>query len=271
MSKFFRVRYHGADLAALNIVCRFCNLLHLSDISKCDGITLDNFVTLDYVETSHSHVFPKEEPLASDFRLWRDAIHRQCFGTSTLSVSLGQYIHPPHIACRWFTTADATMLYYHEDNSDNVSYIAYVKCDVQRTRHGHTYLQHSRKIGMHPGTHYASVTMLDSDCPILHSRSLILSPQTTQLTFHKRLVSCGTPDIWDNLSVDRDELWLQLGLLTGSLCIAHDGSYMAKELTTLCLAGIVIYCRTSQCWLKALVAEHSDLQATITASFWERS
>jgi hypothetical protein len=89
MSEFFQVRYCGVDLAALNIVRHFCDLLHLSDISKCNGITLDNFVTLDYAETSHSHVFPKEEPLASNFRLWCNVIHRLCSGTSTLPVPLG--------------------------------------------------------------------------------------------------------------------------------------------------------------------------------------
>jgi hypothetical protein len=119
-------------------------------------------------------------------------------------------------------------------------------------------------MGTTPGTHYASVTMLDSDCPILHLRSLIPSPQTTQLTFRKRLVSYGTPDLWDNLLVDGDGSWLWLGLLTSSLCIAHNGLYMAKELTTLCLAGILIYCGTSKCWLKTLVAEQMDSATVLT-------
>ncbi len=138
------------------------------------------------------------------------------------------------------------MLYYHEDDSYNMSYIAYVRRDDQRTPHGRKYSRHSRKIEMHPGTHYASVTMLDSDCPILHSKSLIPSPQTSQLTFHKRLVSYGTPDLWDNLLVGGDGSWLWLRLLTGSLCIAHNGSYMAEESTALCSAGVVIYCRLAE-------------------------
>jgi hypothetical protein len=75
MSKFFRVGYRGSDLAAQNIVRRHPNLLHLSDILKCDGITLDKFVISNYAERLQKHVFPREEPTASDLSLWRDAIH----------------------------------------------------------------------------------------------------------------------------------------------------------------------------------------------------
>ncbi len=41
ISEFYQVGYRGKDLAALNIICHFRNLLHLSNISKCDGISLD--------------------------------------------------------------------------------------------------------------------------------------------------------------------------------------------------------------------------------------
>jgi hypothetical protein len=48
MSEFFWVGYRGSDLNALNIVHRFCNLLHLSNILKCNRITLVS----NYAETS---------------------------------------------------------------------------------------------------------------------------------------------------------------------------------------------------------------------------
>jgi hypothetical protein len=35
---------------------------------------LDEFVVLDYAKHFHLHVFQREEPLAADFRLWRNAI-----------------------------------------------------------------------------------------------------------------------------------------------------------------------------------------------------
>jgi hypothetical protein len=55
---------------ALNIVCLFCNLLHLSDISKCDGSTLDKFVISDSAESLVLHVFlcgNNHLPLTSTF------------------------------------------------------------------------------------------------------------------------------------------------------------------------------------------------------------
>ena len=48
---FFCVGYCGKDLVSLNIVRLFRNILHLSDISKCDGTTLDKFTVLDYLNS----------------------------------------------------------------------------------------------------------------------------------------------------------------------------------------------------------------------------
>jgi hypothetical protein len=87
MSEFFHVGYHGNDLAALNIVCRLRNLIHLSNISKYNGIPLDEFVVSDYAKILHLHVFPREEPLASDFRLWCNGIHRLCISGHKVSGS----------------------------------------------------------------------------------------------------------------------------------------------------------------------------------------
>jgi hypothetical protein len=42
------------------------------------------------------------------------------------------------------------------------------------------------------------------------------------------------------------------------LCIAHDGSFMAEESTKHCLAGVIIYCRSSRQWLKSSIAESSE-------------
>ncbi len=67
MSEFSRIGYKGKDLAGLNIVRQYRNLLHVSNISKFDGTTLDKFVTSDVVERSIYHTFPCEEPTASDF------------------------------------------------------------------------------------------------------------------------------------------------------------------------------------------------------------
>jgi hypothetical protein len=176
MSESFRVGYCGNDLAALNNICCFRNLIHLSDISKCNGITLDEFVVFDYAKILHLCVFLREEPLTSDFRLWSNAIHRLCTGTATLPVLLRRYILLPHIACRWFTTADAMTLYHIGGNPDTLSYTAYIRQEGLRMHYASKYSWVSSKIGHHPGTHYANITMLDPSCTIMQSKAPFSSP-----------------------------------------------------------------------------------------------
>jgi hypothetical protein len=67
MSKFFHLGYRGKDLVSLNIVRCFCNLLHISDITKYDGVMLDKFYISTLSEESALHVFPREEPTLLDF------------------------------------------------------------------------------------------------------------------------------------------------------------------------------------------------------------
>jgi hypothetical protein len=111
MSEFYRIGYRGKELLALNIVCHYCNLLHLSDISKCDGVTLDEYIVLDCLEISALHVFLRGEPTPSNHRLWREAISWLCSGTTTLPTSLGPFVRFPHIHCQWFTNEEADTLY----------------------------------------------------------------------------------------------------------------------------------------------------------------
>jgi hypothetical protein len=96
MSEFFCVGYRGKDLILLNIVCKFQNILHLSDISKCDGVTLNDSVISDRSERSSLHIFPQEYPTPMDFWIWKDAIYRLCSGTKTLPTVLGRYVCSPH-------------------------------------------------------------------------------------------------------------------------------------------------------------------------------
>jgi hypothetical protein len=90
MAEFFRLGYRGKELAALNIVRRFCNLLHVLDIAKCDGVSLDEFVVSDLAEELIMHIFPRKEPTQTNHRLWNEAITRLCNGSPSLPYMLGQ-------------------------------------------------------------------------------------------------------------------------------------------------------------------------------------
>jgi hypothetical protein len=125
MSDYFCVGYCRKDLVSLNIVRWFCNILHLSDISKCDSTTLDKFAVSDYSELSSWYVFPREEPTTTDFRIWKDAVRHLCSGMTTLPTRLGLYIRPPHLPMPWYTTEDTRQLYRVGDSPATPSYCTY--------------------------------------------------------------------------------------------------------------------------------------------------
>ncbi len=120
MSEFFRLGYWGRDLAALNIVRLFRNLHQLSDISKCDGSTLDEFVISNSTESLVLHVFPWEQLSPSDLHLWKEAICCLCSGTAILPCTLGRHIRLPYLPGPWFTTTDCARLYHVCENTYDI-------------------------------------------------------------------------------------------------------------------------------------------------------
>ena len=62
MAEYYRIGYRGKDLLALNIVRHYRKLLHLSDISKCDGC-----VTTQEKSDSEVNVVSKRDKAEVDF------------------------------------------------------------------------------------------------------------------------------------------------------------------------------------------------------------
>jgi hypothetical protein len=195
MSDFCCVGYRRKHLVSLNIVRRFRKILHLSDISKCDGTTLDDFVVLDQSELSSWYVFPQEEPTATDFRIWKDAVHHLCSGTTMLPTRLGLYIQPPHLPVSWYTTEDTKRLYRVGDNPATPSCCTYNIQQGCGSRHGSKYDWVSSKVGDHPGTHYASVVMYDAICAVMHSNTPMVKPIPLLARFQERLDSFNNPSL----------------------------------------------------------------------------
>ncbi len=127
------------------------------------------------------------------------------------------------------------------------------------TRYGKKYNWIRTASGVWPGTFYASVTMRDETCVILHLTSRVPEELPVTKSFLKTLEPFGNSSLWENLSVDGDREWIGQAVWMGSLCIAHNGSYMPETSTTICLAGVIMYCKTSKCWLKLSNAEESDV------------
>jgi ribonuclease HI len=259
ISEFFRIGYKGRDLAALNVVRRFRNLLHMSDIAKADGTTLDDFVLSDRSEVSVSYTFPREEPTKADFGLWQEAISRLCSGTTQLPYPLGRFLKAPHLPSQWLTTLHATELYFVPHNSPTRKYDVYrLRRNRVSTRHGRQIDLHCTHSGQHPGTHTASATMTGPTCAILHSLSPLPITAPPPLSFHEVLLSYGNDSLWENMVFDGDGSWIGTGIAAGSLALAHDGSYMASESVHLCSAGVILFCTTTKQCLKASISERSD-------------
>ncbi len=149
-------------------------------------------------------------------------------------------------------------MYRVGDNSATPSYCIYNIQQGCSTCHGSKYDWAFSMVGNQAGTHYASVAMYNTICAVIHSNTPMVKPIPLPATFQERLDSFNNPSLWENLSYDGDGEWIQVGLLHGLLCIAHDGSFMAEESTKHCLAGVIIYCRSSRQWVKSSIAKSSE-------------
>ena len=256
MSEFFRLGYRGRDLVALNIVRRFRNLLHVSDIVKCDGRTIDEYVTSEFSEESVELTFPREEPTPSDFRLWKDAVRLLCGSTTQLPYTLGPYLRRPHLPSEWYTDATADKLF--RANTMTIGYELYLRIDDRmRTRHGTRYLRSGTHLGPHGGTHHGSITMISNEIAVLHSRTVVYVPESRIPSFKAELQQYGNASMWSNLSIDGDGEWIRASIGSASLVIAHDGSFMPEQSSDMCSAGTIIYCRHTSQWLKVSIVERS--------------
>jgi hypothetical protein len=221
------------------------------------GVTLGKCVILDMIEVSIFHIFPHKEPTSSDYWLWKDATAVLCSRSTSLPYNLGKFLCFPHLPCRLFTTSSSKEIYYALDN--NPAQPSYELCVLRHTRvstrHGWKYDWYSNNLCLHPGTHFASITMLSQTCANMHSRTPFLAETVLPTSFLEVLKSFGSNSLWDALTVDGDGELIRKGIVAGTLIIMHDGSYMATESTDLCSAGVIMYFSNTKQWLKVSVAE----------------
>jgi hypothetical protein len=143
-------------------------LIHVSDIIKCDGKTLDEFNTSDSIEVSEAHTFLREQPTESDFRLWNEAMIKLCSGSTSLPYILGNFLHKPHLPWSWYTTAEADCLYCEKLVSPPSHDIYRHRRTGVGRRYGKKYNWVRTEPGGYTGNFYASVTMSNVTCAILH-------------------------------------------------------------------------------------------------------
>ena len=104
MEAFVGVGFKGKELQCLGRMKNSKKVLHVSDLMKCDGVTIYKGLLGNLVggESTHTHMFPLEKPTQADVRLWDDDITRICLPTFKLTRALGPYLCLGHRNQHWF-------------------------------------------------------------------------------------------------------------------------------------------------------------------------
>jgi hypothetical protein len=205
MAEFYQIGYRGKQFTGLNVVCCFWNLLHISDIVHCNGLTVDEFVLSDNAEVSPKYTFLQEQPTTSDFKLWKEALNCLCLGTTRLPYTLGRYLRHPHLPCQWYTNESAEALFYIDSGTEHPEYEVYqLQPSTVGTWHGRKYDWYLSKTGIHPGTHFASVSMISPTCAEMYLGAPFLEIQTQSTLFLEVLDSYEDCGLWDQLFFDGD-------------------------------------------------------------------
>ena len=217
ISEFHRIGYEGAELYALKVVANYKQVLHLSDIVCCDGITIDRWALSDEPGMSETHTFPHEQPTRRDFEHWRDAIRILTSGRLRLEQRLGPFIREPHVSYDWRTNRDASALYRRRIQGVETMYDVFEKDPSSRvTRHGVQYQWTSTWVGELPGDCYATVHHVSEMTVTLHSKALCPTTPDQPTSFWSALHSFPNQSLWRHLVCDGDGGWIWQGMILGS-------------------------------------------------------
>ena len=144
-----------------------------------------------------------------DFTLWKEAIKLLCSGSTILPRVLGAFCVPPHLPMEWNMDSNSSLLYYTGGEDTTDSYQVYIPCDHRMTtRFGQKFDWSTCVIGHHPGTHYASVSMIRESCAELHSMAPYPVAPIPPVSFKDVLFSHGHIELWEQMSVDGDGEWI---------------------------------------------------------------
>ena len=241
MSEFSKY-YSGRDLQDLNVYRQYKKVIHLSCIVLSDGRTIDKECLDSKEGHSDHHKFPLQRPSRTAQTLWATAIKRISSVYLVLPEPLGQYICSPHKNYRWTTNREGTIAHSEVMINGVYQYIVYSLGPTRETRSGRR-LTRMGELASFPLRYYASVVTLDDDTVILHSWvPEYQNHSTTPRTFWQAIHSDGNQSLWRTLKCDGDGAWIGQGLLSGTLLVAHDGSYMKEIAPDVCSAAVMIYC-----------------------------
>ncbi len=256
MSEFSKF-YSGRDLQNLNVFRQFKKVIHVSCIVLCDGHTV-NKECLTLIEgRSDHHKFPLQRPSLAAQRLWAAAIRRISSDYLVFPETLGQYVRAPHKNHRWTTNREGTVAHSETNLDGTLRYIVYSLGPERETRSGRR-MRRVPNLAASPLTYYASVVEVDDDTVILHSWvQEYQAPTATPRDFWQSIHNDGNQSLWRTLKCDGNGDWIGQGLLSGTLLVAHDGSYIKEVAADVCSAAVMIYCTRTRQTCTCTIVEQS--------------
>jgi hypothetical protein len=256
MSEFSKY-YSGRDLQALNMYRQYKKVIHLSCIVLADGRTIDRDCMTTKEGRSDKHKFPLQHPSRAMQTLWNEAI--RCISSEYYSLSepLGKYIRPPHRSYKWTTNKQGTTVHHKVTLDAKTLYIVYRRRPEIETRAGRR-MTRTEYLSKRPLSRYASIICIDDDTIALHSWvKKYHAPIPKVTSFMDIIKNDSNQSLWRTLKCDGDGSWISRGLLSGSLLVAHDGSYQKEISTEVCSAAVMIFCTKTRKTCTCTIAEHS--------------
>jgi hypothetical protein len=105
---------------------------------------------------------------------------------------------------------------------------------------------------------FASIRHSQSGQVLLHSSAAAATSPLVLLGFENNLKSYGNETLWELLDYDGDGSWILEGMISRSLIIIHDGSYMKEISPLISAAATMIDCTIANKRCKCTWAEKSE-------------
>ncbi len=104
---------------------------------------------------------------------------------------------------------------------------------------------------------YASVTRSQPGHVMVHSSIPRFIPPPPVSGFEHTIKTFANKSLWTSLDYNGDGSWILGGVLSQSLVIIHDGSFMKEFLPDICSVATMMYCMNARAQCKCTWAEKS--------------
>ena len=206
--------------------------------------------------------FPREEPGKGDYMEWRAGLQFLFGSELSLQTSIGRLVRVPYRRVRYWSENNPPEEVVEEVANGSTCRVFGPIGEGRRTRSsgrwGLVRMQEAR-----PSRRYEVTAVEEADGTLV-----VVSTNATRLVDNQELgdedgvmrglMKVSHPSLWKHAQLGPDDGWIRKAIAGGSLCTAHDGSYMNKESIEMCAAALVVFCVNSGRLGTVCVAEKTD-------------